>query len=339
MNIKRLLFWGLILTTRLLNAQTDYRPGYIINYSGDTIFGHIDYRGDLLLASKCKFKTNENDIKEYSPTDIAAYRFTNSRYFISREINGSKVFLEYLIKGTVNIYYLRDKSGNNYYLDKEGASLTKIPYEEGIKYVEDKPSFYESKQHIGILYYYMQDAPELKSRIENTKRPEHRNLIKLAEDYHNIVCENESCIIFDKKMPSLQFSIEPLWGSVNYKNYDKSINEIGANIFLCAPLVNEKFYFKTGLFYQKFAEEENIELFKIPIQAQYLYSAHKIMPKVSVGVNYYIVNFASHKDYHYTFSLNTGLNLNLYEFLSLSANFNTEFIPILPALIFGDAEK
>ncbi|WP_016775860.1 hypothetical protein [Anaerophaga thermohalophila] len=189
MKLKNLILFGLLFSIGLLNAQTDFRPGYIIKNTGDTLNGDIDYRGDLLMSRLCKFRDKENIIKDYSPNDIIAFRFIDGKYYVSREINDRRVFLEYLIKGKVNIYYMRDENGDHYYLDKEDVKLTEIPYEEGIKYIDDKQVFYESKKHIGLLNYFMQDAPEFQSRIQSLKKPEHQTLIKLAEDYHNAVCE------------------------------------------------------------------------------------------------------------------------------------------------------
>lgn len=159
MKIKRLLFLGLLFTAGLINAQTDFRAGYVIKENNDTLLGEIDYRGDLLMSEICRFRLNDKGKEvEYSPNDIVAYRFNESKYFVSKEFNGKKIFLEFLIKGQINIYYLRDDSGDHYFLEKEGTKIIEIPYEEGIRYKDDVPYFYKSTKHIGLLNYYMQDA-------------------------------------------------------------------------------------------------------------------------------------------------------------------------------------
>ena len=71
MKIKLLIVCAL-LTASILNAQTDFRPGYVIGFSGDTLYGEIDYRGDLLMGSLCKYKSPDGTITEYTPYDIAA---------------------------------------------------------------------------------------------------------------------------------------------------------------------------------------------------------------------------------------------------------------------------
>lgn len=78
MKLNRLILLGLLISTGLLKAQSDFRPGYIIQNSGDTLYGQIDYRGDLLMGSVCKFKGAVDTTQAYAPSDIMAYRFIDS---------------------------------------------------------------------------------------------------------------------------------------------------------------------------------------------------------------------------------------------------------------------
>ncbi len=189
----------LFLSIENLLAQSDFRPGYIITNSKDTLFGEIDYRGDLLMSNYCRFRKNESEVEDkFYPSDISAYRFINSKYYISKEINNKKVFLEFLIQGEISIYFYKDAAHETYYLKKADNPIIEIPYKEKMIYGEYKTHKFETKKHIGILNYYMNDAPELKSMINGIKKPEHKILIKLAADYHNIVCEDEACIVYEK---------------------------------------------------------------------------------------------------------------------------------------------
>jgi len=291
MKLKRLILLGLLISSGILNAQTDYRPGYIIKTTGDTIFGQIDYRGDLIMSNVCKFKDRELAITEYHPKDITAFRFIDSKYYVSSEINNRQVFLEYLIKGKINIYYLRDEIGDHYYLDKEDVQLTEIPYEEGIKYVDNKNVLYKSKKHIGILYYYMQDAPKLQSEINGIKKPEHQNLIKLAEDYHNAVCEGEPCVIYEKKQPFFKVNLEGVAGVVKFENVEdikgKYYFQSGVIANFWIPRINEKLYFKTGFLYSQVEDSigKKYGFLKIPAHIGYLApKTYRIRPSVSIGL-------------------------------------------------------
>ena len=289
--MKRLLFFGLLSITGLLNAQTDFRDGYVIKSLGDTIYGEIDYRGDMPMSTTCKLKKNDNII-EYSPKDILAFRFTDSKYFISKEVNGKTVFLEYLIKGKINFYYLRDETGDHYYLNKEDSALTELPYKEEVRKREGTNYLYKSTKHIGLLNIYMQDAPGLQSEINKIKKPEHKNMIKLAEDYHNIVCDGEKCIIYEKKQPFMKINYEVVAGILKLTNTnsidcEKKSLQSGILFHFWMPRLNEKLYIKTGLLYSftKNSEDSKYTYFMVPVHFGYLApKTYRIRPTASISL-------------------------------------------------------
>lgn len=328
MKLKNFITLGFLLLFGVLKAQTDFRPGYIINTTGDSLYGDIDYRGDLLMSTLCRFRDKNNAIKNYSPNDITAFRFIDSKYYVSREINGRSVFLEYLIKGKLNIYYMRDENGDHYYLDKENVKLTELPYEEGIKYVDNKTVLYESKKHIGFLYFYMQDAPKLQSKIKNIRKPEHQNLIKLAEDYHNVICEGEKCIIYEKSAPLIKILPELITGVIKYSNLDgldeKFYFHTGFIAHVWLPRNSEKMYFRTGLLFSQLEfDGDKANLFKVPCQVEYIYPKGIVRPRIAYGLNFYIPS-----DYR-TVSFDIGANIKLSESFFLSATSDIEFNPTM----------
>jgi hypothetical protein len=347
MKIKLLIVCAL-LTASILNAQTDFRPGYVIGFSGDTLYGEIDYRGDLLMGSLCKYKAPDGTIAEYTPYDIAAYRLVDSKYFVSKEIAGKIVFLEYLINGQISFYYLRDEYGDHYYIYKDGMGMTELPYEEGVKRVnlqktvyetgENEEIVYNTTRHIGLLKFYMQDYPEINSKIESLQKPDHAPLIRLAEKYHNGICPDEQCLIYEKKLPLLNVALEPYWAMYGfhgaYEDIDFNYKAYGANIYLSMPRVNENLFFKLGIEnMNSYWGGEFYEIRKFPIQIQYIYSSHKFQPKLSAGVNYWSIidnetTFPSH-----TLCLNVGYNYELMEHLGISVDFGTEFTPLVIAAL------
>ena len=322
MKFNILILVGFLISTGILRAQTDFKPGYIIKNTGDTIFGEIDYRGDILMGTICKFKNSDNSIVEYSPSDILGYRFIDSKYYVSKEVDSKKVFLEYLIKGKISIYYIRDKNGEHYYLDKEDVNLTEIPYEEGIKYKNDKQYYYSSTKHFGVLNYYMQDAPGIKKKIQKIRTPQNHNLIKLAEDYNDIVCDGEKCIIYEKKQPLLKINPEIIGGVINFKNLKgKYFINSGVIINLWLPRFNEKIYLRTGLLYSNIESDNGTQsIFKIPLQIEYVYPESVIRPKLSIGFNLF-------NPFYQSVGLMGGLNIRLHKVAYLSINCDIDFTP------------
>jgi hypothetical protein len=331
MKNKAFLLLAILSSHFLAFAQTDFRPGYIITNSNDTISGEIDYRGDLLMAQRCTFKSSEEIKTEYTPFDISAYRFTNGKYYVSRDLNGRSAFLEYLIKGKVNVYYQRDQEGDHYYMDKEGVKLAEIPYKEEIRYKEGENHFdhsvyylYQSIVHKNFLALYLQDAPKLEPRIYNLEKPEHQNMIRLAKDYHNIVCKDETCIIYDKKPPFLGIALEPAGGLVNYSNQedlkDKNYFQFGVFMHLWMPRTNEKLFFRTGLLYSTLEYEAKVRLWKIPIQLEYISPKGKVRPKAAFGINLY-------KPMHQSVALMVGMNMKLSKSIFWSIDYDIDFTP------------
>jgi len=323
MKVKTLLFLVFFFTVQLLKSQTNFQSGYIIKLSGDTLNGEIDNRGDILMSQVCRFRiNNKGNETKYLPSDIGGFRFSNDKYYISKNINGKDVFVEFLIKGKINIYYKRDYDGDHYFLEKDSFKIVEIPYSEKLINIDGKVYLEKSTIHIGLLNVYMQDAIGFQSRIESIGKPEHDNLIKLAEEYHNAVCKDNSCVIYEKKLPSIRFSFEPIVGldyfNPTFSTFGNPL-KYGANVFIWMPLVNENLSFKTGFIADKYIN-------KIPLQVQYLYPPSIIIrPKFCIGTNLY---FGNNVMVH-TLHLGSGFIFKLDKNVYFSTNVSAEFTPPL----------
>jgi hypothetical protein len=120
LSIKTIILFVFLLLSLWGNSQNNYVPGYIITNKQDTIHGLIDFRTDRMNNSVCKFKVSLQDsVKTYLPYEISGYRFVNeTKYYISKTVTIDKVeyklFLEYLVQGILNLYYL--DNGNPCYI-------------------------------------------------------------------------------------------------------------------------------------------------------------------------------------------------------------------------------
>lgn len=332
--IGALIFFFLYFTGSAM-AQSDFRPGFIVTNAGDTLYGKIDYRGDQLMGSITQFKPDDNSpVQEFFPGDLYGYRFIDNRYFVSRKVKiGSteqNVFLEYLINGELDVYYYRNNEGDHYFVEKEGGDLVLLPYTEEINIIDSKPFLSKSKRHIGILKTMTQDAPSLNSRLENFRKPDHKNLINLAEDYHKKVSENRGYIVYQEKLPFLKISAEALAGFIKYDGVDDFSGEAGAHLFLWLPRANEKLFFKTGYLVSRFiSENTTYKLSKFPVQMQYLYPKNAFRPKFNVGANFYSVDSGNEGAHTFhTVQFGTGFNYKIYKGLFLSTNLATELTPV-----------
>lgn len=322
-----LLLILLLLSVLSLKGQKDFRPGYIINISGDTLVGEIDYRGELKMGLKCIFREKGNEIKEYSPSEILGYRFKNSKYYITKEIGEKQYFLEYLINGEVDVYYLRNEEGDHYYVEKKGKTLKELKYNKGYIRKEGKSYLYETTEHKEILKEYMADAPGTEDKIMRIKEPTHKDLIKLAEEYHDQVCKSEECTIYRKEKSGLRVNLEVLGGLLkvaNNENYKrKNYVSRGFLAYFGLPRLNEKLYFKTGILTAKLENEEerNKNYVIVPIHIGYLGpKKNKLRPTFSLGI--------------LTPSYMGGLMLRVGSRINIGivgwAEFTTNSVPLIP---------
>lgn len=351
MGFKNLIILAFTISITDLYAQPDFKPGYVILNSHDTIYGKIDSRGDNFQSHSCRFKSiDSGSLTTYSPKDILEYRFFYGKCYTTKILeSGKAIFLEYLIKGKLNVYYYQDDDGNNnYFIDKNNLPLRLIPYKEEIRFRDDgTPVLYQSTYHIGLLNAYTSDAENFKSEPINIDKPEHKKLVRFARDYHNAVCKDEQCIIYEKSVPFLKTSLEMLYGQtlINRKEYSELItntpglnsvsnsSEVGLGLYFWMPRASERIYFRTGIrFCQVNFKDEKLNYKIIPAHIQYQYSHFKVIPKIFFGFNNY---FFKDKSFFWTIAPGIGADYRLLKRFSITSNFATEFEPVTIKLLFN----
>jgi hypothetical protein len=306
------------MTGGIVFGQADFRPGYIILTSGDTIRGEINLRSSSAMSKECIFRTDDkSDSKKLHPDDLKEFRMDNGRYFVSRYLqNSGQVFLEYLVNGKLNLYYISESDVKRYYVQKEGDTIRELPEEVDYEYVNEVRRYRPPRFSRGLLTVLTSDAPELKTEINGIDPRNQKELVKLAVDYHHVVCSNEECMVYRKKIP-FKISVQPLIGYTRYFTLNDGGFEYGANVNIWLPLENEKSYFRTGLFYGNFpagiGEEWNsgkdLEWYlRIPLGFRYLGPPHLLRPEISIGPDLYI---STNTFCGYTFNIDAALNVTL----------------------------
>jgi len=188
-----------------LFCQRDFRPGYIISLNNDTVPGLVLYTA-INTSNVCTFRKNaDSATTNYSPSEILGYRFNEGKLFVSKMVTlaeGDKlVFLEFLIKGKANIYYMRDGT-DHYFVENEHGLLLQLTEPEKVISGKNGVGYVKPEQYTGRLKLAMSDCPEIFPEIERSSL-NHSSLVKLARDYHIKVCTTEQCIVFERKRPAL----------------------------------------------------------------------------------------------------------------------------------------
>ncbi|MBN1145191.1 MAG: hypothetical protein JXA72_12250 [Bacteroidales bacterium] len=331
MNFKKFFLSSFLLFSGIIYAQSDFRPGFIITNDNDTVYGSVDYRGDVLMGFMCRFRTDGKTIATYYPGDIQSYGFIDGNLYVARLLDEKKAFLECLILGKVSILFLRDENGDHYYIEKSGMQMAEIPYKEETRIVNSIPYQYASKTHIGVLTVYMQDAPSLQQEIMDIKKPEHKNLIRLAEHYNQLIDGNKKeSVAYKKEIPAAGIFIEPYWGLVHYGGVG-TFNEAGCFVYLYAPRTNERISIKTGASYQMLTGDlATRHVFKIPLQFHYIFPGKKLQPRVGLGANLFFRDFDGRFDFWtHSLAVNLGLNYRISDKWVVFGMYQSDFTPLI----------
>jgi hypothetical protein len=212
--MRHFLFFVFLFCLQQVYSQSVFNPGYIISNQNDTTFGLIENNSFVENAKYCVFKKSDNsEIIRYAPTEIKAYRFTNGKYYSSEIIYETPIFLEYLVKGNLNLFYNRDELGNNYFfVSKNNLPLTELYTSKRL--VENNENFsvnsstfagtdtvftevsddyeskardqiFQNKKFVGILKYFTENNPKLINSI-NSAELSQTSLIGIVKKYNEL---------------------------------------------------------------------------------------------------------------------------------------------------------
>lgn len=246
------------------NAQSDFKPGFIITTQMDTIYGVINTKTSTSLA--CHFKkTPDSNLEIYQPNEIHSYRIVNGRYYISMTVpvrnsnviiqdidfdqqnrNGKienvrfsdstttqkKLFAEYLLNGIIKVYYVRDNHLDLYFIRTQTNRLVELKVDKietmhnGMVYAVNERSSYK-----GLLMSILAEDPSLKKTIDKMHL-EHHSVIEIGKKYHDFVCKDGKCIIYQKDVAPL--TIDYIL-HIGYQNCLTNPNHILTGNFISFP--------------------------------------------------------------------------------------------------------
>jgi len=254
-----LTLFSVVFSGRMALSQENFRSGYIITNSNDTLHGSIQYKGARQTALKCTFRPdNSDEITVYLPGQISGYRFNEGKFFVSRSVeqNGLPVmvFIEFLIKGKANIYALSDNEGSRMFIETEKDGFLELTDPERTIH-NDSGYYYAPRKYYGKLRYMLADCPQLIPKI-NRVSLQPKPMIRLAKDYHNLVCPDEACTVFERKIKPIKVGISVNAGPVvkyirlgkliesdNRPGYSAGVSFRFSNIFFS----DERFSLETGI--------------------------------------------------------------------------------------------
>lgn len=192
-------------------AQDNFRPGYVITASGDSLVGDIAYEEGVRNPSNISFRDISNGTtKIYSPLEIREFRAGEDWYIggvfdietspISTsqltknsnfQIEQNTVFLRVLFLGEKSLFHLYDSFGREFfYIDKEGE-ITLLLYKTYLRELRGNDLVESNNQYWGQLSVYLRNCDDIPKSSVAVKY-QRRALMKLFDHYYT--CTGESLI-------------------------------------------------------------------------------------------------------------------------------------------------
>lgn len=315
-------------------SQNKFKEGFIVKASGDTIYGEIDSRGDLKMGKLCKFRVDKkSEIELFTPADLNSYRFIDGKYYVSKVVGVEIMFMQCLLSGVVNVYYIRTDVGDKFYMENEKGELAEVPYDEEILEKNGRLYKYRTTRHVGILKYYFPGSEKLSEEIDDVKKVEYRTLVKLAEKYHKEVCDDNMCITYERQIPLLQIAVEPFVGTRFYRN-NFNVTEYGVDVAIAAPRSSERLSFITGYRLDQFSQNNRVlEFNRIPIFVEYKVHDVAFSPKMALGYQAVFSKSGSEYIILHTVCLNGGVDVSLTKRVSIFGGVEYEYEPAEASLL------
>jgi opacity protein-like surface antigen len=228
--------------SELLFSQSELKSGYVVTNTDEKIEGLIDNRSNTSNCVSCYFKKDSlAKVIEYLPNQIKAYRFYESKYYVSKYVKlNSKVdtvFLECLLSGKVILWRYSSVNEMRYFIEKdsilievENNDVNYVYSRDGIKYTKsntDRTQYVrKSKKYLGVLKSAFSDCPEMFSKVDKMDFNQ-KSLIKISKTYHEKVCKDEPCIIYEKPLSKRKynFGIEYnyIFPTLNYYSTEQKV--------------------------------------------------------------------------------------------------------------------
>ena len=293
-------------------SQTNFKEGFIITNQNDTLFGLIDFRTDFENSVKCDFKSDELDsTKSFLPGEIASFWFPQEgkRYETKTVVIENKsrtYFLEYLVQGIINLYYLGLDNGYYFFEKEDGSliSLTKKPDE----FIHNKVK--EDNVYKGKMGYVFKDYFPLAQKSLNASF-DRKSMIEFTKSYHEEMCETgESCIVFenDYKKKYTEHAIT-LYSGIEYHALNLRTENF-SNLYSMSPILGAEIEISDPRFSTALGLVLSINLSKISGACDYgigesyyyRYNFSALKSSYNVGVKYKSTKSPLHPYFEVDFS-------------------------------------
>ncbi|MBD2714747.1 hypothetical protein KBK19_06855 [Microvirga sp. STR05] len=251
------LLSALCLTAPAALAQSNFKPGYILPPTGDTLRGEVDYRSEQRNRKLCRFRpASSGTVTEYQPNQLQGFGYSGGTSYQSRELPGApaeKVFLQVLALGNASLYRTVQADDREvYYAGRETTGplqllvqrdTTMMVYSKAVgREINTLERSYPFRSKLAML---MADCPKVQASIVNMELKEQR-LLKLFSEYNACAGGSAPQYVVAERRTKINFLVlGGIYQSKLTMRYDFSDTELKAarsSIFGGGLIVHPSFF-------------------------------------------------------------------------------------------------
>lgn len=203
--MKRYLYPIILFMPLFTFAQSNYKPGYIVDLKGDTLKGTIDYKEWEKNPRQVSFQNNTGVVQVYTTQNAKAFAVSGLEYYekyivsVSTdpvEVNDLKtrsdadfvkdtVFLKVLARGKyLSLYYYADNIKPRFYLSETGDTRQPEELVYHVNYNADRTNTIHITRYRTQLQYEAQknNGPARLESLINQARYDADDLIKIVTE-------------------------------------------------------------------------------------------------------------------------------------------------------------
>jgi hypothetical protein len=299
-------------------SQSDFREGFVVQSSGDTLQGWVNYVESKDQYRKCRFKpSKDTEATDFLPDQIAGYGFLGDKVFESGDLetennSNEEVFYQVLVRGNVTLF----KHNNIFFVRGPDSLIRKLDNSKSQTESDGREYATKSQRYIGTLSYMFQDCADLQGKLADLRYSE-KKLTEVVEAYN--ICQGDDIQVYksQKKWFKAELAVALGYNASKIK-FDTSISDYqyltedfeiagsvmpGISLNVASPRINERFSFYLGAFYLKtdyksnsiinqgVVEQRNyldirIEQIKLPIGVRYAVPFGQVTSFINGGFSY-----------------------------------------------------
>ena len=298
----------------VVSAQ-DFRPGYVVTSSGDSLSGYVAYRQGSRNTKTCIFKKDKrSQATRYTVDQLKGFGIHGDKRFETIQVppNGDsldRAFAHIIVDGPMTLHRV------NRFYTVSYAGVTHVLRSPKDKYVGDsKGLWYKADKHyVGILTSLALSCPVSAEETNYNLS----DLAKFASDFNR--CKgSEDTKVYSQKFVKANVNI---FGAFVMSNATTDLFEEitfepsqtvsgGIGLDLSSPRLFDRLFFSTELWYLKFLHQAYIEetfpaekhyrdvilkgsYVKIPIGFRYNFLHERNTPYIKAGVSFSVIGDCS----------------------------------------------